>query len=241
MRKLCTLLLMVLFAVGCTHKSPTPSKPQPTPIVIEDDEPIVVTPEDDQKPIVVDDYSKHKTPRWSAIASVKERTNGWTYLMHESLKAHGKWLLSEANDMSMFCGGPCKASKLDMMTYFMSLMVEHESWFRPHLEYKEDFRAWKGGPIVISRGLFQISYHSSRQSRYNCGFTDPKQMHGVHANMKCSVKILNTLAKENGVVMGGNSTSTYKGGSRYWSVLRPSRSKAYNDIVKKMKAAYTVK
>jgi len=228
MKKLIPLLILTMIS-GCWSKKPTPTPTSSVPVETKPEP----KPEPTTEPTRVDpDKSKFATPRWETI---KNKDN-YTTMAHEELLAHGQYLLQgKLADVKEFCT-KCTASRLDMMTYLLSTMAEKESYFRPELEYKESFKDTKGRN-VISTGLFQLSLESSQQKRYSCGFEKQSDLYSERGNIRCAIKILNALSKENGR-LHGRVNGAWQGGSRYWSVLRTTRADAYNFIIGKMKETF---
>jgi len=104
-------------------------------------------------------------------------------------------------------------------------MAKYESSYKTSSKYKESFGVW-------SRGLFQLSKVDGK--RYKCGFTTEKSVHDAKMNIECAVKIMGKLVSQNNRI-AGKVNGKWKGGARYWSVLRGTRSytrKAYNYITK---------
>ena len=231
MKNLSLVAITLTLLSGCWEKkAPTPL-PAPTPQPTT--RPVPVNPVEPSKPIENDNIEEYAKPRWETIKG----KSSWTAMAHEELKAHGDFLLKgEVLDINTFCKATCKASRLDMITYLLSLMVEKESYFREKLEYKENFKDAKGRN-VISTGLFQLSIESSQQKRYSCGFTKQSDLYDARGNIRCAIKILNSLSKENGRIKGFIA-GKWQGGSRYWSVLRTTRPDAYNFIMNKMRETY---
>lgn len=210
------LSLLLLFAVSCSTVDQNQA-PEPT-------QPTVTTPADDAIEVTI-------KPRWETLKGI----TSYTALAHKYLKSDGKYLLTgELKDLRGMCGDCVNMDRIQVMTYLLSLMVEKESYFRPALEYKESFNDSRGRRVV-STGLFQISIESSNGSRYKCGINSQSELKDPAINMRCSIRILNALAKENKRIQG-RVGGRWQGGSRYWSVLRSSRASAYNHIMAKMKA-----
>lgn len=211
------LLIITIFVIGCEDKKPEPTIPTPEP-----------TPQPTSNP----SGKKMIAPRWEVIKGKNE----YTQYAIKHLEESGQYLLNgELQDLNTFCTKCENIDRLEFMVYLLSLMAEHESYFRPSLEYKESFKNSKGD-YVISTGLFQISLESSQQKRYSCGFTKQSDLYSPEMNIRCAIRILNALSKEDKRIKG--NIGGWKGGSRYWSVLRYTRAKAYNDIMKKMKEAF---
>ncbi len=105
--------------------------------------------------------------------------------------------------------------------HLIAAMAKYESSFKPESTYKENFEN-DAGESVISTGLLQLSYESSRGYGFK-GITT-EQLKDPFKNIEVGVKILEKWAVQDGVV-AGTGKSPYRGGSRYWSVLRASPGK----------------
>jgi hypothetical protein len=104
----------------------------------------------------------------------------------------------------------------------LSAMAKPESNFKPQRFYQEKFNDRKGRP-VISRGLLQISIESANQERYGCDIPYPAKLHDPAVNLACGVKILSKWVSTDGIIAKHSQPRAHKGGSRYWSTLRPQR------------------
>ena len=127
----------------------------------------------------------------------------------------------EIKDIEEFCGSyPAdKDGRKRFWVYLMSAMSERESGHNPNNSYKENFKDVKGR-YVVSRGLLQISIESA--NGYGCGFKDEQELHDPKRNLECSVEILSKWVIRDGRIAG--KESGWRGGARYWSVLRSSSS-----------------
>lgn len=100
--------------------------------------------------------------------------------------------------------------------HLLAAMTRFESNFKPQTKYKENFKNSKG-EFVISTGLLQLSYESARGYGFK-GITTEDLLDPVK-NLEVGVKIMETLVLKDGTI-AANGKSPYKGGARYWSVLR---------------------
>jgi hypothetical protein len=136
----------------------------------------------------------------------------------------GRSLLEvEASDATTFCPrypSLSYAQKKQVWTFFISAIVRFESNFDPKLYYEESFRD-STGARVVSRGLLQLSLESS--NGYSCGFRTAQEIHDPFLNLSCGIKILNRWVGRDKRFAGG-SRGAWRGGARYWSVLRSSNS-----------------
>lgn len=102
--------------------------------------------------------------------------------------------------------------------HLMAAMAKYESGFNPTSTYKESFKNSRG-EYVISTGLFQVSYESSRGYGFSGITTD--QLKDPYKNIDVAIAIIDKWATQDGVI-AGSGKSPYKGLSRYWSTLRSS-------------------
>lgn len=101
--------------------------------------------------------------------------------------------------------------------YLLAAMAKYESSYKPETTYKENFKNDKG-EYVISTGLFQLSYESVGGYGYK---VTTEQLKDPFLNIEIAIKILEKWVVSDGYI-AGNGQSPYKGGARYWSVLRAS-------------------
>ena len=94
-------------------------------------------------------------------------------------------------------------------------MARWESSFDPSTEYKESFGVW-------SRGLFQLSL-SDKANYKGIEFTTEESVHDPKLNIEAAVLIMEKLVSQD-MRIAGKSGGKWKGGARYWSVLRGTRS-----------------
>lgn len=100
--------------------------------------------------------------------------------------------------------------------HLLASMAKYESDFIPDKTYRENFRNSRG-EWVISTGLLQLSYESVAGYGFRVTTEDLKD---PFLNLTISVKILEKWVTRDGVITSGGSP--YRGGARYWSVLRSS-------------------
>lgn len=99
--------------------------------------------------------------------------------------------------------------------HLLAAMTRYESNFKPTLTYQEKFKNSKG-EFVISTGLLQLSYESSRG--YGFPGITTEQLKDPFKNLEVGVAILSKLVAQDGVIT--SDKAPWKGGARYWSVLR---------------------
>ena len=109
-------------------------------------------------------------------------------------------------------------NKKNFWVYLLSSMAELESNFNPSLSYRESFRDGSGN-YVMSRGLLQISIESG--NAYGCAFKSQSDLNDPYRNLSCGLRILNKWVV-NDKRIAGSVSGSWRGGSRYWSVLRTS-------------------
>jgi hypothetical protein len=167
------------------------------------------------------------TPLWE---SKHAQGTEWTAHVLNKLDTLGRNLLEvEASDATTICPRYASLSygqKKQAWAFFISAIVRYESNFDPSRSYQESFRD-STGARVVSRGLLQLSLESSRA--YSCGFASSQEIHDPFMNLSCGIKILNHWVGRDKKIAGG-TRGAWKGGARYWAVLRTS-SPAYSKIV----------
>jgi hypothetical protein len=129
-----------------------------------------------------------------------------------------KLLAATPKDIDSWCLNWSNVDKVSFYSSLLSHMSKFESNFKPELTYTERFPDDSGNKVV-SRGLLQVSYESCLKG-YKVALAKGEELHGVEKNLECSVKILNRLVPEDGLI-SAKIDGKYKGGARYWSVLRP--------------------
>ncbi len=160
-------------------------------------------------------------------------TNGavWTAHVMKNLSTLGADLLNAAPaDADLFCPNYSRLSQDErkiFWTFFISSMVKFESGFNTNSSYQESFNDSNGNP-VISRGLLQISIESG--NAYGCAFAQASDLHDPLKNLSCGIRILNRWLKADGRFAGYVDTK-WRGGARYWSVLREGDKTSYKSIV----------
>jgi hypothetical protein len=107
------------------------------------------------------------------------------------------------------------------------MMVKYESGFNTNAKLTEKFTDYHGRK-VISRGLLQISIESSHS--YDCDLQSSEDLHDPLKNLTCGIRILNRWVKYDRRIAGKVSQS-WRGGARYWAVLR-SIGSPYKSILK---------
>lgn len=150
-------------------------------------------------------------------------------------------IFSEPADIAEYCPAWSQLNGYERLSFWADLlaaMAVHESRHNPQARHVERFNDRFGEPVV-SRGLLQLSQESA--NGYGCGIRQAEQLHNPAENIRCAVRILSRWVAEDGVISayvsdGANKpVKPWRGGARYWSVLRANRKTA--DIKKNLQAS----
>lgn len=175
------------------------------------------------------DFVREVIPLWEK-KSVNHRS--WSEHVYDQLPELGPDLLTaNPSDAKIFCPNYANLSeskRKQFWAFFISSMAKFESNFDPKEAYTEGFRD-KNGKYIISRGLLQISIESSHS--YRCGFKSTAEMHSPTRNLSCGIRILNHWMKKDRRIASKYGAG-WRGGARYWSVLRAGKKTSYQSIVK---------
>lgn len=217
-------------AVALGNKRPpaeptSPSQPKPPSA------PAPNPPTATQPPTGGSDYSnnlKNVIPLWENHTS---QGKNWTEFMHRELDQSGKNLLDVIpGDQNLFCPNYSNLSLQQRKAYWVfmvSSMARFESNFKPAMSYTEGFNDSQGQP-VISRGLLQLSIESG--NAYGCQFKSAQEVHDPLKNLRCGIKILDRWLSRDGRI-AGKVSGQWRGGARYWSVLREGDKTSYKSIL----------
>jgi hypothetical protein len=160
----------------------------------------------------------------------------WTNELKQALLASGI-VNSMPDDASSFCPSYVTLSQEQRLAFWMqlmSIMVKYESSFNPKSFYMEP------APLnYYSIGLYQLSYEDSK-SYPGCKLDKAsKNLEDGVTNIKCAVIILSKLVNRDNRI-AGIKPGSWKGGARYWAVLRHDKKgqprPSYNGIVAYTKA-----
>jgi len=188
------------------------------------DFPVKSTPESDSE----SETLREVIPLWETKVS---KGKEWTTHVNQQLDSIGTDLLvSDPQDSNLFCPKYDKLSegqRKQYWAYILSMMVKFESGFNTNAKLTEKFTDYQGRK-VISRGLLQISIESSHS--YDCGMRSFQDLHDPYKNLTCGIRILNRWVKHDRRIAGKVSKS-WRGGARYWAVLR-SIGSPYKSILK---------
>lgn len=193
-------------------------------------------------------------PLWESKVTAGK---AWTAMMMEALEKHGQKLLNKTylQDSEIFCPNysmnapPSKRltreERKEFWLHLFNGIALNESGFKlgkPAFNEAGHHQVWNGpiNPETYSMGLFQISYNSSRQKRYQPGCAgvnwkadrgksvqDPSlTIYDPEVQINCAVSIMSALMKPGGGV-GWEKTD---GGARFWSTLRSTNGATRNVI-----------
>ena len=167
-------------------------------------------------------------------ASVPEGAD-WTDITAKAVDELGSGLIaSSPSDVSRFCPQYETLDDEAKRAFWVSLvsaMARPESNFNPAVSFneydnckypgcKDDFTT-RDGRKVVSRGLLQMSQESANgYKRFGCeiAIEDEETLHDPETNLRCGVVILARWVSADGQI--AKDASPYRGGARYWSVLR---------------------
>ena len=147
----------------------------------------------------------------------------FTALTEKALDTHGAQILeSVPKDIEIFC--PTYASlgreqRKGVWLMIISAITKFESGYRPQVFLQEKFKNSKN-EFVVSRGLLQISSESA--NGFGCRITKEAELHDPALNIACGVRILNRTVMKDTVITAHDER--WRGGARYWSVLRKART-----------------
>jgi hypothetical protein len=129
-------------------------------------------------------------------------------------------------DASDFCPTYASLSREDRKAVWVQLisaMAVKESDLDPTQTYVENFKDSSRNQVK-SRGLLQLSFESAQA--YGCEVNKPEDLHNSALNLRCGVKILDHWISQDGVI-ASKAKDSWRGGARYWSVLRNPQKKKF--------------
>lgn len=152
----------------------------------------------------------------------------WTRITIRALKELGTEMIkTDLKDAHDFCPTYHRLADTDrekVWVQLISSMAKYESDFDPTSTYTESFKG-DDGTHIISRGLLQISKNSA--NLYGCNIAKPEDLQVAETNLRCGVRILNTLVTKYKAIHGQQDVpnvnllrNPWQGAARYWSVLR---------------------
>ena len=164
-----------------------------------------------------------RKPRARSSKKLRWDNSDWDYFLVQAINDFGKNLLSIVpRDFDEFIIEYPKTEE-GRITFWANIFVEmayYESNFNTDQKYEENFLD-NNGKKIVSRGLFQLSIESCRG--YNCPVTNEDDLHDPKINIISAVMIMNKWVGKDHVI-ASRSSGTWRGGARYWSVLRGTRS-----------------
>jgi hypothetical protein len=150
----------------------------------------------------------------------------WTAATLKALDEVGTNLINKKlPDAKQFCKNYDKLDKNGRKEFWVAMFASiavDESALDPSNKYRENFLD-SNGKRVVSRGLLQISYESAND--YGCGIKAPNDLHDPAQNLRCGVKIFDHWVERDGTV-ADYWDKHWRGGARYWAVLRKPKLKA---------------
>jgi len=163
-------------------------------------------------------------PAWAN----KAQSESWTRITIRALRELGAEMLKtdlvDAHDFCPAYHGLNETDRQKVWVQLISTMAKYESDLNPISAYTENFRG-DDHKLVVSRGLLQISKGSA--NLYGCNITREAELENPETNIRCGVRILNTLVTKYHAIHGFQQVSNVKmlenpwrGAARYWSVLR---------------------
>lgn len=177
---------------------------------------------DYRRPIVSDEIS---------IPTIEESNE---YSFKWKNKDWDKWLVDALRKSNLIKFNPKDKTDFgkesDMIKFWGNILTEMAYWeskWNPGSNYKESFGVW-------SRGLFQLSLSDHKNYKMNLGWTKEEDVNDPKTNIEAAVIIMDKLVSQDNRIAGKES-GKWKGGARYWAVLRGSREyteKALNSIKK---------
>lgn len=144
----------------------------------------------------------------------------WNMFTFEATQKFGEGLTTTPpKDILSFCPSYKSLDIMGRRMFWISLfaaMTRFESSFNPDTKYTEAFRDVQG-ELIVSRGLLQLSIESSLG--YGCKLNSAQDLHDPRINLSCAAHILNRWVTRDGVITG-KVNGIWRGGARYWAVLR---------------------
>ena len=157
---------------------------------------------------------------YAAWSKAKANSKGEWTAVTESAVEGSQLPDSNPSDVAEFCAGYGNLRREDRVKFWVALMskvAEFESDFKPHDRFTEPFLDGQGHP-VISRGLLALSLGDQQDPAHGCKFRTPSELEEPDTNLRCGVSILSRLVVKDNLIT--DTSSGYKGGAKYWSVLR---------------------
>jgi hypothetical protein len=145
---------------------------------------------------------------------------GYDKMLDEAIQAHGSVLLStQPKDWKDYID-EWPDNTDDLIKFWGNILVKmayYESGWDTKKKYQENFDD-RFGNRIWSRGLLQLSIESGRG--YNCIIPNEQALHDPKTNLDCGVIILTRWVSRDKVISDKTSLGKWRGGARYWAVLR---------------------
>ena len=229
MKKVLLTPFLFVLLIGCTDFSPAEISVLQEDL--DDSAPLVSGSSTDgpDTPVAVDDSIFYALD-WDGKHPDSDQ---WTQHMLGAMDDLGEVLIdSRPQDVLSFCPNYDELNGNQKKWFWITLisvMTRYESSFKPETAFQEAFNDAQGNPI-ISRGFLQISIESGRG--YDCDLPVAEVLHQPRTNLRCGVRIMRRWVDRDGVI-SRRVNGRWRGGARYWAVLRSFSS---NDLVGKIKA-----
>ncbi len=170
-----------------------------------------------------DKFDYHEDFAWDSIS-----TKGlWTSQAAKILRSTGRELIDNApEDVVDFCPNYFELEESGRVAFWIHLLnsiAKRESAFDPLVGNDESNFGGANSNQVVSRGLLQISYDSSKARVYRqsgCAAKNAEALHEFEENITCGIAIFGHWAREDGCISCKNKSGKNLGIARYWSTLR---------------------
>lgn len=154
-------------------------------------------------------------PATPEVLKADWKNEDYTAILSTLLDLYGRDLLkAQPSDREKYCSKASSAKAC--WVAIISGMSRYESNHRTESTYKEDFKNSKG-EFIISAGLLQVSHESCNS--YGAEIKNTEALKEPAHNLRCGILILNKWVPKDEVIAGGEK-SAWRGGARYWAVLR---------------------
>jgi hypothetical protein len=162
----------------------------------------------------------------------------WTRYAQERLHEAKDLLATVPTDIGDYCASykdMDEEGRVGFWLAFLGGLSLVESSHNPLVKYREAF-VDSTGKRVVSRGLLQISFESSRH--YDCGATNVQQLHDPLWGLRCGVNIIHRLVTRDNVIrgrgVGRKSKQKWLGVSAYFGSVRKRKTlRRINNAIKK--------
>lgn len=158
--------------------------------------------------------------RWESVNPKR----AWTSFAADFIIQNKETFFEESiSDIAEFCPsfvGASDEKKVAFWIHLLNSLSKRESAFDPMVSNDES-NFGSGDLTVISRGLLQTSFASSRAYRSTgCMVRDSKDLHNPETSIKCGLAIFKRWLDQDNCISCKNSEGKHRGIARYWSPLR---------------------